>query len=119
MPKETELQIKVLLDEALAYKFIKIKERYGLKTHSETIRFLIAEEYRRLEPELTPDLEYFNTYEDHVTIRDNRIGLYVDIFVRDGKLYCSRCEKEDCEHIQFAINIPKVKKALEERGWKY
>jgi len=119
MTAEDELQIKVLLDDSLAEKFRKIKQRYGLKTHSETVRFLIAEEFRRLKPELAPDFEHFNVYDDHITIRDNRIGRYVDIYARNGDLCCELCGSKNCEHIRFAVEIPEVEKALEKKGWRH
>jgi len=57
-------------------------------------------------------LEHFNTYEDHITIRDLQLSKFVDVYVRDRKLYCSECNSDSCLHVGFAWSIPKVIKIL-------
>lgn len=62
-------------------------------------------------------MEHFNIYEDHITIRDNRIGRYIDIYPKDNELWCEFCQAKNCEHIRFALTVPEVEKVLEKRGW--
>lgn len=79
---------------------------------------LTIEPYRVTEsPEERPPLEHMNVYEDHITIRDNRIGRYIDIYPKDGEMWCEFCEGKNCEHIRFALTIPEVEKVLKKRGW--
>ena len=42
------MQIKVLLGKELAQKFLQIKEEYGIKSNTETIRYCINKEYKSL-----------------------------------------------------------------------
>jgi len=103
----------------MAEKFLKLKQHFGLKNNAEVIRFCIKGEFRRVAPELSLDLEHINLYDDHITVRDNRIGRYVDIYARNGVLWCELCETKNCEHIRFAVEVPEVERALEKRGWQF
>lgn len=77
-----------------------------------------AEELRVFE--LTPRFEYFNTYEGHATIRDKKLGLYVDLYPQEnGTLLCKHCESTGCEHVEFALTVPEIIEPLEKKGWKY
>ena len=61
--------------------------------------------------------EHFNVYEDHVTIWDKLEERLVDVYFQRGKAYCQYCDAHECEHTRFALSIPKVVKALREKGW--
>ncbi|MEM2127800.1 MAG: hypothetical protein QXH67_06230 [Candidatus Bathyarchaeia archaeon] len=63
--------------------------------------------------------EHFNCYEDHVTIWDKKLRRLVDVYFSSKQPYvlCSLCEESDCEHVQFALSIPKVVQTLKDRGW--
>jgi len=43
-----QYQVRLKLQGRDAQKFYVIKERFGLKTNAEVVRFLINEEYRRI-----------------------------------------------------------------------
>ena len=65
-------------------------------------------------------LEHFNTYNDHATIRDHKLGLYIDIYTRpEGELWCEHCESTKCEHIRFALTVPEITEPLKKKGWKH
>ena len=69
---------------------------------------------------LSPRFEHFNTYEDHATIRDKKLGRYVDIYPhRNGELWCENCESTDCEHVQYSLTVPKIVEPLKKQGWKH
>ena len=72
---------------------------------------------RRMIGETRPALEHFNVYEDHVTVIDHRRRTLADIYFRDGNVYCELCEEKECEHVQYALSIPKIEQALREKGW--
>jgi len=72
---------------------------------------------RRMIEETGPALEHFNVYEDHVTVIDRRRRTLVNVYFRNGNVYCDVCEEKDCEHVQYALSIPKVEQALREKGW--
>lgn len=70
-------------------------------------------------PEL-PGLEHFNTYGDHATIRDHRLGLYIDLYPRsEGELWCEYCKSSSCDHVEFALTVPDIVKPLEKTGWRH
>lgn len=58
--------------------------------------------------------EHFNVYEDHVTIWDHLKNRLIDINFRGYEpwVFCSLCEEYDCEHIRFALKLPKVVRTL-------
>jgi len=94
-------------EEALARRKPPIKSITGLITH------WIQEASR-------PSLEHFNTYEDHATIRDHRLGLYIDLWPRpEGELWCEHCESTSCDHVEFALSVPEIVKPLEKGGWRH
>ena len=43
------LQLKVLLKNQAATKFLRIKEKMGLETNAEVIRYLITKEYQQIQ----------------------------------------------------------------------
>jgi len=65
--------------------------------------------------------EHFNTYEDHLTIKDNKLNLYVDIYPKEsGKLWCDYCNSNHCEHVETLVSKhAEILKDLEKKGWKY
>lgn len=65
--------------------------------------------------------EHFNTYEDHVTIKDKKFpNCLFDIFPKpNGQLSCQNCDSIDCEHVQYVLTLPDVMNDLEKKGWKY
>ena len=97
-------------------RVIKENPHLGYKNVSQFVISAI----RQLLERYKPLFEHFNTYEDHATIID-RTGKYarlVDIYFRNGKAYCEFCKEFDCEHIRFALKLPKVAYPLIEKGWK-
>jgi len=41
-------------------------------------------------------------------IRDERLDRTAQVFLRDGHLYCDVDNRQDCEHIHFALALPEV-----------
>ena len=68
-----------------------------------------------LEP---PILEHFNVNQDHVTVIDRKRRMFADVYFRNNRVYCELCEKETCEHVKYTLNLQKVQKALQEKGWR-
>lgn len=111
------IKLYVRLKGTIASQFSQIKRYLGLENDTEVVRALITRYYREHEEELPQMIEHFNIYEDHITLRDHRIGRYVDIFARNGTLWCEHCESSKCEHIEYALSDPEIAKVLEKRGW--
>ena len=45
---------------------------------------------------------------DTIILRDIKIKKIVEVYLKEGKLYCSNDEGHDCIHIHFALGLPEV-----------
>ena len=74
-------------------------------------------------PEL-PKIEHFNISENGVRILDRSLangmsrGRIIDVYFKPDKVLCEYCGSGDCKHVEFALNIPNVRKILIEKGWE-
>ena len=74
-------------------------------------------------PEL-PKLEHFNISENGVRILDRSLangvskGRIIDVYFKPDNAWCEYCQSTDCRHVEFALNIPKVRKILIKKGWE-
>ena len=61
--------------------------------------------------QLSPALSFISYDKDKILIRDkNRIA---DIWLKNSKLFCDLCQKDDCPHIHYAmacLELGKLKK---------
>lgn len=108
LPREWQLY----LDEAL--KKPEIKKELEIGNFSKTYSGLGAWVIRRFLVDNTSfRMQYFNTYEDHATIIDNRIRRIIDLYPKpNGELWCEHCDRTDCEHVQFALTVPEIAEPL-------
>ena len=61
---------------------------------------------------------HINTKENRVTIKDRKLGHIFDIILKEPKeIWCSLCNRKDCEHISYALTIKEVKDAIKKKGW--
>jgi len=69
---------------------------------------------------LSPRFEHFNCYEDHVTLWDRKLERLVNVYFNGKAPYvmCELCGRSDCEHVLFALSLPKVVETLRARGWR-
>ncbi len=59
---------------------------------------------------------HVNVYDDHATIYDNLRKEMVNVYFKTDP-YCEKCEASDCEHVRYALTLPKVVDPLREKGW--
>lgn len=45
-----------------------------------------------------------------IVLRDHKINKVAEIYMKNGMLYCSHDESNDCMHIHFALALPDVAK---------
>mgnify|MGYP000695747807 CR=1 FL=1 len=111
--------VNVKIPKKLAEKIDKVIELglEGYRSRGEFVTTAVREKLKEYKDKLSPRLEHFNVYEDHVTIWDNLENRLVDVYFQKGKAYCQYCDAHECEHTRFALSIPKVVKALREKGW--
>ena len=101
-------------------EYIKGHPEAGYKSLADFVTEAVrkrCEELKILGPRTEPPaLEHFNVNQDHVTVIDHKRRMFADVYFREGHVYCELCEEEDCEHVKYALDLPKVQKALERKG---
>ncbi|MCL6579133.1 MAG: ribbon-helix-helix domain-containing protein [Candidatus Bathyarchaeota archaeon] len=98
------------------------------KSRAEFIKEALRRRFEELKilaptPEL-PQLEHFNISEHGVRILDRSLangtskGRIIDVYFKPNKVLCEYCGSDNCRHVEFALNIPKVRKILIGKGWE-
>lgn len=95
------------------------KQIRGFRSRGEFVIVAVREKLEEFEEELNfqPRFMHFHIDDNHVTIMDNQQNTLVGVNFRSDKASCDYCAGHNCEHINFALSIPKVQKGLRERGW--
>ena len=63
--------------------------------------------------------EHINTDDRHITIKDNKINRVFNIHIKEPEqLWCEFCDSIECEHVNYCLRIPEVRKVLEKKGWE-
>jgi len=55
---------------------------------------------------------------DRVTIYDEALSRWVNIYIKEGTLMCELDRSEDCIHVKFVAEIPQVVDMFKRMGWK-
>ena len=112
----------IRLPEDLTDEMDKLIGRHGFRSRAEVAKDAIRnflEKYQK-EEEL-PRLEHFNIGENGVRITDRKVRLIADIYFKPQGIFCDLDKTDDCEHIDFALGIPKVQEIIRKHrkeGWK-
>lgn len=90
-------------------------EKSSNKTESSFIKWFSDYVMMNLErdeflKDYAPYLEKIGYSNNMLTIRDHKVNNITDIFMKDGRLYCSLDETDDCMHIHFALALPELSK---------
>jgi len=102
-------------------QYVKSHPEMGYKSLADFVTDAIREKCEHLKilvpkPE-QPPLEHFNVNQDHVTVMDHRARMLADVYFRNNHVFCELCKAENCEHVKYALNIPKVQQLLRKKGW--
>ncbi|MEM3697513.1 MAG: ribbon-helix-helix domain-containing protein [Candidatus Bathyarchaeia archaeon] len=108
-------------------EYVKAHPEMGYKSLADFITDAVREKCTELKiltpiPE-QPQLEHFNISEYGVRILDRSLGngvskgRIIDVYFKPNKVLCEYCGSDNCKHVEFALNIPKVRKILIEKGW--
>jgi hypothetical protein len=111
----------------LIEEYIKAHPEMGYKSLADFVTDAVREKCSELKilgaaSEL-PQLEHFNISENGVRILDRSLGngvskgRIIDVYFKPDRVLCEYCGTDNCKHIEFALNIPKVRKILIEKGW--
>ncbi len=94
-------------------------QREGLTNPSQFADVAIRELLKKMKPER---MSHVNMHEDCVKIMDNkleRVGRIVAVYFKKTKSpWCDYCKEKDCIHVQYAWEIPVVRKILILQGQK-
>lgn len=63
-------------------------------------------------------LQFINTVDSSIFIKDRIKGSIVEVVVRDDDLFCLKDESKICIHVGFAWATPEVSKVMREHGRK-
>jgi len=111
----------------LIEEYIKAHPEMGYKSLADFVTDAVREKCTELKilvatSEL-PQLEHFNISESGVRILDRSLGngvskgRIIDVYFKPNKILCEYCGSGNCKHVEFALNISKVRKILIEKGW--
>jgi hypothetical protein len=111
----------------LIEEYIKAHPEMGYKSLADFVTDAVREKCSELKILIAtselPQLEHFNISENGVRILDRSLGngvskgRIIDVYFKPDKVLCEYCGTGDCRHVEFALNIPKVRKILIEKGW--
>jgi hypothetical protein len=57
-----------------------------------------------------PHLSYIATHNNELYLKDNKIDKIVELYIRDNKVYCKYCERDNCMHVMYAIALLEIGK---------
>ena len=121
MSKKEPVRIALVLEGEMAKRFDAVKKKWGLEANTDVVRMLITQYYDQL-PAQRPVLEHMNLNDNGVLIKDRSLeppqGRLIQVFFREGKAWCEYDETDKCRHVDFALDLPEVRKILQEKGWK-
>jgi hypothetical protein len=117
-------------------QFIREYPEHGYRSLAQFIEDAVRRRADELRiSEFTPRLRDLNTYEDHVTIMDKKLGWddkegkrqprIIDIYIRPvGEkgydFWCEYCDSNECEHVYYVLSIPHITtEPLRRKGWTY
>lgn len=115
---DEQLKIYLRAEGGIAKRFSQIKQHLGVKNDTEVLRTLINWYWREHSEKFQPRLEHFNLNQDGVVILDRQLDKLIQVYFRPNGIFCEWCQTSMCEHIEFALSLPRVQKILREKGWK-
>lgn len=112
----------------LIEEYIRAHPEMGYKSLADFVTDAVREKCSELKilvaTSKLPPLEHFNISENGVRILDRTLGngvskgRIIDVYFKPDKVQCEYCGSDDCKHVEFALNIPKVRKILIQKGWE-
>lgn len=100
----------------------KLNEEAGYRRYRSVSHFVEEAIMKSHMGEMIP-LEHFNVGEEGVRVLDRTLankasrGRIIDVFFKEGKVWCDYCESANCKHVKFALGLPAVQKILRKKGW--
>lgn len=83
------------------------ENRYETKTYINEILVMNIEKDQFLK-KYAPYLEKVGFRDNVLILKDSKKVEYIEVFLKNDKLYCSADEDKDCMHIHFALAMPEL-----------
>lgn len=106
---------KALVKEAERLLQTETAKEAGISNMAQFLDMALREKLERLERKR---FDHINMHDDHVKILDNNLekcGRIVSVYFQGIRAWCDYCEEHMCVHIEYAWDIPSVRKILDER----
>lgn len=123
MSEESHVTIKV--PKELVAEMDRLIGTHGFRSRGEitkeALRRLLKEYREVIESTIPLRFEHFNMGMDGVRVVDHKLNRIADVYFRPEGIWCDFDKKSKCEHIDFALSIPKIQGIIEKRkkeGWK-
>lgn len=110
-----KLQVYLRLIGEEMERFRRIKENLGLKNDTEVVRSLITWYWKTHSDELVPTLILVSVDEKSIQIFDRATLRLVPVLFSHTGLKCAHCKKDDCKHVNFAMEHAEVNDLLQKR----
>jgi phosphatidylserine/phosphatidylglycerophosphate/cardiolipin synthase-like enzyme len=113
------IRLDLTVEESQKLRWVK-KSR-GFTINTELIRILITEEFEKRGGKLEEPLVQINSDENGVLIHDKKLRKAVHVTFNRKGVNCDHHLTDECEHVAFALSIPKVQETIRKRkkeGWK-
>ena len=130
MPKRMEKEpvegdyTTIKLPNDLITSLDKLVGTYGFKSRAEIVKEAIRDllsKYKAPLPTELPRFDHFNIGGNGVRITDRQLHRIADIRFKPDGIYCELDERDNCEHIEFALTVPEVKELIRDKrkeDWK-
>ncbi|MEM4281516.1 MAG: hypothetical protein QXQ70_01345 [Candidatus Caldarchaeum sp.] len=94
-------------------------ELYGYRSRADVVVSLLVgflEEQGLIKPRVRKRLEHVNIYETHALVKDNLLGVTVEVVFMPPNARCCYCLRDDCIHVDYALSLPEVRKRFDDLG---
>lgn len=103
---------KFMKEYGMGYKSVSDFVHEAARVRMETIRKMYGP--------VLPILEHYNIDEEQgcVRVMDHKNEVIADVCFSYEGVKCEACNSRSCEHVKYALNLPKVVKILRKHGWE-
>lgn len=91
-------------------------KKLGINSRAELITRAVTDLLEKYQPRF----EHLNMMDEHVKVVDFTLNRIATVYFKHpGKVWCDVCEKDSCEHVEYALEQDDIKKELEKHDWKF
>jgi len=116
LKRELVEQVEEFIKENPQYKNIADFVHEAVRVRMEDIKKITPTPKNKL-----PRFEHFNIGPDGARIIDRQLKKIADVYFKFEGIYCDLDKTSSCEHIDFALTVPKIQDIIRKRrreGWK-